>query len=105
MFCSRYVFTPTTGTQVNSLEQLNTGHKYVCDSLPKLKKLDYEKIKESKPVVVRELKPLTNNNNNNNNNSFLSQHGGEDEEVPINLRPKVRMSYDIYFGDTNIFKS
>ena len=38
---ARYVFTPISGTRVESLDQLSDGQSYVCGSHPKLKKINY----------------------------------------------------------------
>ncbi|XP_065666666.1 serine/threonine-protein kinase DCLK2 [Hydra vulgaris] len=38
----RYVFTPTTGTRIESLDELADGQSYVCGSHPKLKKINYQ---------------------------------------------------------------
>ena len=39
---ARYIFTPTTGTRIESLDELADGQSYVCGSHPKLKKINYE---------------------------------------------------------------
>ena len=38
---ARYIFTPDSGSRVDSLDQLSDGKSYVCGSHPKLKKINY----------------------------------------------------------------
>eukprot|EP00794_Sanderia_malayensis_P003693 gene3693-4211_t len=40
----RFVFTPSTGRRVNSLEQFEDGKSYVCSSFGKLRRIKYEQI-------------------------------------------------------------
>lgn len=38
---ARYIFTPVSGSRVETLDQLSDGQSYVCGSHPKLKKINY----------------------------------------------------------------
>ncbi|XP_066921483.1 serine/threonine-protein kinase DCLK1-like isoform X2 [Clytia hemisphaerica] len=38
---ARYIFTPESGSRVESLDQLSDGKSYVCGSHPRLKKINY----------------------------------------------------------------
>lgn len=85
---ARYIFTPTGGTRVESLDQLHNGGSYVCDSRPKLKKIDYTKIRaRSKTVGGAGAMKYSNNlhNTNYNNTNFQTTY---EEQVDI-IKAKI----------------
>lgn len=78
---ARYVFTPTSGTRVQSLEDLSDGKEYVCGSYPKLKRINYgcrPDGSDRKKPINRSFIPAINNN----------QHM-QYEKIQGNVKPKI----------------
>ena len=78
---ARYVFTPTSGTRVESLEDLSDGKEYVCGSFPKLKRINYgcrPDGSDRKKPINKSFIPAINNN----------QHM-QYEKIQGNVKPKI----------------
>lgn len=72
-FGVRAIYTPTGGTEIKNLNELEDGKHYVCSSNRKMKKLDYKQSGLKKPFSTPKIAPTNNNHNNNNNNKIFTQ--------------------------------
>ena len=72
-FGVRAIYTPTGGTEIKNLNELEDCKHYVCSSNRKMKKLDYKQSGLKKPFSTPKIAPTNNNHNNSNNNKIFTQ--------------------------------
>lgn len=86
---ARYVFTPTTGTRITSLEELVDGRAYVCGSYPKLKKINYDHAPDGssrQKLSEKNFIPVT---NSNNKMKVETPSTTSSDKLPPNVKPRI----------------
>lgn len=72
-FGVRAIYTPTGGTEIKNLNELEDGKHYVCSSNRKMKKIDYKQSALKKPFSTPKIAPSNNNHNSSNNKIFTQR--------------------------------